>query len=400
MVSPARVVAHRVVLRVFEEGAYADRALRPELAGLSDPRDRALCKRLVFGVVQRWATLEHVVDAHARGALDPPVRAALWLGILQLHYLDGIADHAAISESVELAKPSPGHRLVNAVLRKVQREGLDLPPDTTPEGAAVRHSHPLWLVRRWWDELGPEDTRALLAADNEPAERALRVNTLRPVDPDLLPPGRREGDALVLDGPIDLAASPLFKAGHVTPQSRAAQRVAPFLAPKPGERVLDLCAAPGGKTTHLAALMEDRGEIVAVERHPGRAEALRATCERMGATCVTVVEADAAGFTTDVAFDRVLVDPPCSGLGTLRTHPDLRWRMTDDGVERLVALQDRIVAAARVALRPGGTLVYATCTISAREERVVGEERFQTLPHRDGTDGFYVARESGTGADG
>lgn len=392
-VSPARVAAHRVVLRVFEEGAYADRALRAELERLADPRDRSLCKRLAFGVVQRKGTLDHIVARHARGDLEPRVRAALWLGLEQLVFLDGIAPHAAISESVELAKPSRGHRVVNAILRRVQREGAELPDDGTPEGAAVRHSHPLWLVRRWWEELGPQETRALLAADNEPAELALRVNALRPPAEEALPPGRRAGDALVVTGPFDVAGSELFRTGAVTPQSRASQLVAPYLDPQPGERVLDLCAAPGGKTTHLAALMGDRGEIVAVERHPGRAEALRRTCARMGAASVTVVVGDAADFTTSVPFDRVLVDPPCSGLGTLRTHPDLRWRASEDGIARLVALQDRVVAAARAALAPGGTLVYSTCTISAAEERVTGDERLRTLPHHDGTDGFYIARE-------
>ncbi|MTD43503.1 16S rRNA (cytosine(967)-C(5))-methyltransferase RsmB [Conexibacter sp. W3-3-2] len=392
-VSPARATALRVVRRVFEQGAYADRALRAEAEGL-DPRERALAKRLVFGVVQRHGTLEWIVSRHAKGRLQPEVRAALWLGLEQLLFLDGIADHAAISESVELAKPGPGHKVVNAILRRVQREGIELPADTDPQGAAIRHSHPEWLVRRWWDELGADETRALLAANNEPAELVLRINTLVPVDASQLPPGRREDDALVLDGPFDLAGSPLFAAGAITPQSRAAQRVARFLGPRPGERVLDLCAAPGGKTAHLAALMGGEGDLVAVEQHTGRAGVLQRTCERLHARNVTVVVADASRFQTDRPFDRVLLDPPCSGLGTLRSHPDLRWRVTEAAITQLAALQDRMLQAARGALKPGGTLVYSTCTISREEERLVGDERFQTLPHRDGTDGFYVARET------
>lgn len=393
VVSPARATALRVVRRVFEQGAYADRALRAEAEGL-DPRERALAKRLVFGVVQRKGTLDWIIARHAKGHLQHEVRAALWLGLEQLLFLDGIADHAAISESVELAKPGPGHKVVNAILRKVQREGVQLPSDATPQGAAVRHSHPEWLVRLWWDELGADETRALLAANNEPSELALRVNTLVEFDGSLLPPGRREDDALVLDGPFDLPNSPLFAAGAITPQSRAAQRVARLLDPQPGERVLDLCAAPGGKTTHLAALMGNTGEVVAIEQHNGRAGVLQRTCQRLRATNVTVVVADASRFQTDRPFDRVLLDPPCSGLGTLRSHPDLRWRVTPEAIGQLVALQDQMLAAARGALKPGGTLVYATCTISRAEERLVGDERFQTLPHRDGTDGFYAARET------
>jgi 16S rRNA (cytosine967-C5)-methyltransferase len=395
-VSPARRAAHAVVLRVLADGAYADRALHGEARGL-EPRDRSLAKQLAFGTVQRRLTLDHVIAQRTKGALDPPVRAALQLGLFQLLFLDGVAEHAAIGEAVELAKPSPGHRLVNAVLRRVQREGVELPDDTTPAGAAVRHSHPEWLVRMWWDMLGADETRALLAADNEPAELALRVNPL--VDFDLGDiPGRREGDTIVVEGPFDALAHPGWAAGAFTPQSRASQLVAPELAPRPGERVLDLCAAPGGKTTHLAALMGGEGEVVAVERHPGRAAALVATCERMHAANVLVVVADAVDFRDAEGFDRVLLDPPCSGLGTLQSHPDLRWRATPEGIDRLAALQDAMLVSARANLRPGaaeGALVYSTCTISPREERLRGITRRQTLPNRDGTDGFYIARDGG-----
>jgi 16S rRNA (cytosine967-C5)-methyltransferase len=312
-------------------------------------------------------------------------------------FLDGVADHAAVGEAVELAKPSPGHRLVNAVLRRVQRDGAELPSDATPAGAAIRHSHPEWLVQMWWDELGAGETRALLAADNEPAELALRVNALAPEARLDDVPGRREGQTILVDGRFDAFAHPGWAAGWFTPQSRASQAVAPILAPRPGERVLDLCAAPGGKTTHLAALMQGEGEVVAVERHPGRAEALRRSCARMRAANVTVVCADATAFRDERGFDRVLLDPPCSGLGTLRSHPDLRWRTQPADIPRLARLQDALLRTARAALRPGGpqALVFSVCTISRREERLHGASRRRTLPHRDGTDGFYIARDGG-----
>lgn len=395
-VSPARAAAYAVVRRVLEQDAYADRALQTEAEKL-DPRERGLAKQLAFGAVQRRGTLDWVITRLAPGKpLDPEVRAALHIGLYE-HLFLNTADHAAIDQAVELAKPNYGFKLVNAILRRLQREGIELPPDDTIAGAAVHHSHPQWLVMLWWKQLGPEAARALMAANNEPAELALRVNTLAEVDEDALPPGRREGDALVVEGPFDVAGSPLFGAGVITPQSRAAQRVAPFLDPQPGERVLDLCAAPGGKTTHLAALMQGQGELVAVERHAGRARALGAACARMHAKNVEVVTGDAKHFTTGRAFDRVLVDPPCSGLGTLRTHPDLRWKMTAEAIDGLVAVQDAILVAARAALRPGGTLVYATCTISDAEDRLEAapEDRFRTLPHVDGTDGFSVARITG-----
>jgi 16S rRNA (cytosine967-C5)-methyltransferase len=392
-VTPARRAAHAVVRRTLVDGAFADRALHGEARGL-DTRDRALAKQLAFGAVQRRLTLDHVIAEHVDRRLEPDVRAALQLGLFQLLFLDGVAPHAAIGEAVELAKPSPGHRLVNAVLRRVQREGADLPSDETPEGAAIRHSHPLWLVELWWDWLGPEQTRALLAADNEPAELALRVNSLVEHDLDDIP-GERDGDAIVVDGPFDALAHAGYAAGAFMPQSRASQLVAPIVDPRPGERVLDLCAAPGGKTTHLAALMEGIGEVVAVERHPQRAKALKATCERMRAANVTVVTADAKDFDAEQGFDRVLLDPPCSGLGTLSSHPDLRWRVSPADIDRLAAEQDELLAAARRALRPGGTLVYSICTLSPREERLVTADVRRTLPPVHQTDGFYIARDGG-----
>jgi 16S rRNA (cytosine967-C5)-methyltransferase len=393
-VSPARRAAHAVVVHTLAEGAYADRALRGEARDL-DPRDRALAKQLAFGAVQRRLTLDWVIRDRvpSRRTLEPRVRAALQLGLFQLLFLDRVAEHAAIAEAVELAKPSPGHRLVNAVLRRVAREGVELPGDATPADAAVTHSHPEWLVRRWWDELGPSEARALLAADNEPAELALRINTLVTDEPPAGVPGRRaEGDAFVVTGGADLEHHPGFRAGAFLVQSRASQRVARTVDPRPGERVLDLCAAPGGKTTHLAALMRGEGEVVAVERHPGRAEALRHTCARLHARNVTVVTADAEHFRDDDGFDRVLLDPPCSGLGTLRSHPDLRWRASAGRIGELTRLQDTLLGAARANLRdPGGVLVFSVCTISRAEERLRGRERWRTLPSHDDTDGFYTA---------
>jgi 16S rRNA (cytosine967-C5)-methyltransferase len=393
--SPARRTALTVLRRVEEQGAYADRALHGDARDL-DARDRALAKRLVFGTVQRRGTLDWIIAQHVDRKLDPQVRAALLLGLYQLLYTD-VPAHAAVAESVELAKPSPGAKLVNAVLRKVQREGVKLPADDNPKGASIVHSHPEWLTLLWWDWLGADEARALLAADNEPAELALRINPLAGIEVDL--EGRREDDAIVVEGPLDVLAHPLYVAGAITPMSRASQRVARAVDPQPGERILDLCAAPGGKTTHLAALMGDRGEIVAVEKHPQRAKALTAQAQRLHASSVKVHVGDAKAIDPEQLggrFDRVLVDPPCSGLGTLRTHPDLRWRATPEAIEVLRREQEAIVAAARSVLAPGGRLVYSTCTLSPREEIVSGDA-IRTLPHRDGTDGFYIAIADGRG---
>jgi 16S rRNA (cytosine967-C5)-methyltransferase len=438
MPAPARHCAFAVLRRVFEDGAWADRALRGEAERLGlDARDLALATRLAYGAVQRRATLDHVIEMLSGRSLDrlePAVIAALRLGIFQLVYLDRVPDHAAVGESVELAKAESrgGAGLVNAVLRRAAREAAALVgalPDGTPEQAALRHSHPEWIARLWWDTFGGDTARALMAADNEPAEAALRANTLRIAAADLAqrlpvetePAGE---DGLIVLEPFDAHAAPEWREGLFMPQSRAAMAVARVLAPEPGERVLDLCAAPGGKTTHLAALMRDKGELVAVERHTGRAEALRRTAARMGATCIDVRVADAAE-PAGGPYDRVLVDPPCSDLGTLASRPDARWRKTADQPERLARTQGAILRAGADALAPGGTLVYSTCTISPTEnERVIDaflaeREEFeaddlrrelpvwqhpsvpfhlQTLPHRDGTEGFFIARLRRRGA--
>ncbi|MEA2310082.1 MAG: rRNA (cytosine967-C5)-methyltransferase [Solirubrobacteraceae bacterium] len=421
--------------RVFEDGAWADRALHGEVARLGlDPRERALATTLAYGAVQRRATLDHVIGQLAGrpvGKLEPAVRAALRLGVFQLVYLDRIPAHAAVGESVALTKPdSPaGAKLVNAVLRRAAREARGIVaalPDGTPEEAALAHSHPDWIARLWFEALGPEAARALMEAGNRPAEAALRANTLRTSAGELAAelgvashPAELLPEGLVLDAPFDAFASPLWERGRFMPQSRAAMAVARTLAPRPGDRVLDLCAAPGGKTTHLAALMEDQGAIVAVERHTGRARALERTAQRMGAGCVEVRTGDASARHEAAAYDRVLVDPPCSDLGTLASRPDARWRKAESLPGELARVQAAILRAGADALKPGGTLVYSTCTISPEENEGVVEaflaERadfraddlrsewpvwqhpgvpayVQTLPHRDATDGFFIAR--------
>jgi 16S rRNA (cytosine967-C5)-methyltransferase len=424
-VSPARRVAFTVVRETFEDGAHTDRALRAEAAhaGL-EGRELAFATRLAYETVQRRRTLDALIaDLAERDVerLDPPVLAALRLGLVQLAFLGGVADHAAVDQSVELAKAAGrGHGLVNAVLRRAAGEArgrVAALPDDTPEAAALRHSHPDWVARLWWDAIGADHARALMAADNEPAETAVRVNTLV-ADPAAV--AERTGGRCVdgLEEGVVLDRVPALGA-ELMPQSRASMAVARVLGPRPGERVLDLCAAPGAKATHLAALMEDRGEVVAVERDADRADELRATCERLRAGCVEVRVADAREVVAHEAFDRVLVDPPCSGLGTLQARPDLRWRVRAADLDGLVARQAAILDAASAALRPGATLVYSTCTLSPRENEgqvaALVERRpdlevddlhgdhplwqhpdvprfLQTMPHRHGTAGFFIAR--------
>ena len=397
--SPARRAAFRVVRRVAEQGAFADQALHAEAQGL-EPRERALARQLAFAAIQRRRTLDHVVSALTGGRkkLDPPIRAALHLGLVQILFLDGIPDHAAVSETVELAKRNRGSGLVNAVLRRATREGRAIVDAIDDE--AVRESIPDWLAALWRDAYGSETAGALMRRANEPLELALRANRLK-ATPDEVAAGVggrvAEGDAVIVDGALDAHGHPLWHAGAYMPQSRSSQRVAPFLDPQPGERILDLGSAPGGKATHMAALMGDEGEIVAVERDADRADALRTTLDRMGATSVRIDVADAGEPRADGPFDRVLAAPPCSGLGTLQAKPDLRWRMTPERIRGLVSEQRRILATATGAVRPGGVVVWSTCTLNpAENEELVQGEQMILFPHETRSGGFQVTRLEST----
>jgi len=407
MIAPARRAAYEVVMRVFEQDAYADRAFVSAAASL-DSRDRALAQRLAYGTVQRVRMLDHGIEALGRRPvrkLDPPVRAALRLGAYQLGYLDSVPAHAAVGESVELVREAGLERAVkftNAVLRRLSegfRDLLSSLPERNAVEAALKHSYPDWAAETWWRELGPEDALALMRAQNEPAETVVRLNRRKQ--------GHVEGrpdpgfpDALHVDRVDERALAE----GLIWPQSRGSQLAGLAVGSRESERVLDLCAAPGGKATQLA------GQVIAVEKHPGRARELEENVRRLGADNVTVVCADGLELPPELGgFDRTLVDAPCSGLGILASRPDLRWRS-----QPLPELQLALLRAAAERLRPGGTITYSVCTVNVVEnEEVVdalglapeplGEEWPQfrhprrpefllTLPHVHRTSGFFIAR--------
>jgi 16S rRNA (cytosine967-C5)-methyltransferase len=402
----ARQAAYQVVLRVFEDDAYADRVLRQAAAGL-DKRDRALAQRLAFGTVQRARTLDHAIGTLGKRPvrkLDPPVRAALRLGAYQLGFTD-VATHAAVNETVELVRGARLERAVaftNAVMRRLSvglSALLESLGEETPTAAALKHSYPDWVAELWWEELGRDDALALMRAQNEAPERVVRINR------------RKSGDVVGRPDPdlpdalhVERVDEEALAAGLIWPQSRGSQLAGLAVGSRPGERTLDLCAAPGGKATQL------EGEVVAVELHPGRARELEENCRLLGADNVTVVNADATKLPAELTgFDRVLVDAPCSGLGVLAARPDLRWR-----AQPLPELQLELLRVAKERVKPGGTIVYAVCTINAEENEAIvdafglkpeplGEEWPQfrhprrpefllTLPHIQRTSGFFIAR--------
>jgi 16S rRNA (cytosine967-C5)-methyltransferase len=397
MVSPARRAAYETVLRVFEQDAYADRALRTAAASL-DQRDRALAQRLAYGTIQRVRTLDYAIEELGRRPvrkLDPPVRAALRIGAYELGFL-GTPRHAATNEAVELVRVARLDRAVaftNAVLRRVG-DGIAALIETLPEGA-LRHSYPDWVEQVWTRDLGRDGALELMRAQNEAPETVVRLV-------------REEIDGEPTDVPgayrVDRVDERALAEGRIWPQSRGSQLAGLVVGSREGERILDLCAAPGGKATQLL------GEVTAVEKHPGRARELEENAARLGARNVAVVRADARELPPELRdYDRALVDAPCSGLGVLASRPDLRWR-----AEPLPGLQLELLRAAAERVRPGGAIVYSVCTINADENEAVvdgsglnpeplGEEWPQfahprrpefllTRPDVHGTSGFFIAR--------
>ena len=454
-VSPSRALAFATIRAAFEDGAFTERAFRAEADRLAlAGRDRAQAQRLAFGAVQRRGTtdaaIERLADRSTR-LLDPPVLAALRLGLYELLFADGTPDHAAVDQAVEMVKTAgAGHAagFANAILRRAIRDRATLTATlladhSTPAAAAIADSAPKWLAEMWWDELGPEAARGVLAACNEPAEVAMRVNALR-TDRDTLLARLAEAGvearapqadwplaaaaSIVIEGRTGEAVPAMVAAGELTPQSRGSAAVVEILDPQEGDHVLDLCAGPGIKTGQIAERMNDRGEVISVELDSARAAETAAQATRLGLRSVSVIEADATKGAIGPSFDRVLLDAPCSDLGALASRPDARWRKSPKTIQRLTEVQDELLRNAAAVLAPGGTFLYSTCTISRREneERVAAllraseagdvpslqlddlgaltpelaapaERRcLQLRPDRDRTTGFFIARFSRT----
>ncbi|MEB3352136.1 MAG: 16S rRNA (cytosine(967)-C(5))-methyltransferase RsmB, partial [Cyanobacteriota bacterium] len=388
------------VLQAVEGGAYADIALERAL-GRSPlaPADRGLATELAYGCVRQRRLLQAWIDALGRrSAVDQPpkLRSVLELGIYQLLFCRRVPAAAAVHTSVALAQQLELGRLapvVNGLLRELQRrragadadapwQGLAL-PSAAAASLGLRHSLPAWLAEALLDWSTPEQAEAFARACNAPAPLDLRVNRLRSTREDLL---AELAAAEVVAEPLEGLATGLslreppgdprrlsgYGAGRWCVQDRTAQRIVPLLDPQPGELVLDACAAPGGKSSHCAERMDDTGEVWAVDRSEARLGRLRANAERLGLTCVRPLVADAATLAAERPdwhgrFHRILVDAPCSGLGTLARHADARWRLKPGAIDGLVDLQTRLLLGLAPLLRPGGRLVLALCTIHPRE---------------------------------
>ena len=439
-----RQLASDILAKVDARKAYADILLDRALkAATLNERDRALLTELTYGTLRWRGNIDGQLSRYLRQPLaktDPLIRNLLRVSVYQLRFLDKIPDHAAVNEAVELARNHSGGKsagFVNAVLRNFLR-GKDrviglAPKDESVAGLAVTYSHPEWLVKRWIDEFGVEAAKTLMRANNERGILVLRVNCLKCTRVKLLDRFLEAGikaeatqwspqGISVLSGPaVDKLSG--FAQGYFQIQGEASQLVAYLLSPLPGERILDACAAPGGKSTHLGEFMKDEGELVAIDISARGIVKIRDNAARLGLKSLRVLSADASAELADKLrepYDRVLVDAPCSGLGTLRGHPEIKWHRDENDIRRLSRLQSKILSRVAGYLKPGGALVYATCTLSREENEeivesflahhkefeledaarylpgqathMVREKYFVALPHRDNTDGFFAAR--------
>ncbi len=440
MKSTPRALAVSILAKVDRKGAFAERELDEGLRSgkLEDPRDRRLLTEIVYGTLRMRGRLDWIIDSlypPGSAALDADIRNTLRTGLYQLFFLDRVPEYAVVSEAVAIAKKTrmAAAALVNAVLRNAVRARREIAypdPDGDPVGhLSVFHSHPRWLVERLIAVMGVPEATAFCKADNEIPPLTVRVNSLkadrRAVEEELRKlglasrPTTLSPDGLDIHGNADaLWKTACFREGRIQIQDEGSQLISHIAGPIPGDSVLDLCAGTGGKTHHLAQLMRNRGRIVACDISAEKIQALRENAARLGVSIVETRTADAASDAlAGERFDRVLVDAPCSGLGTLRRNPEIRWRLTPERLRSLAELQGAILHAAADCVKPAGTLVYVTCSPLPEENEAVvlpflkrypeyrlsrpaapaaakllcGDGFLRTLPHRHGTDGFFAA---------
>ncbi|HEY2953368.1 MAG TPA: 16S rRNA (cytosine(967)-C(5))-methyltransferase RsmB, partial [Verrucomicrobiae bacterium] len=421
-----RQIAARVLQRHAGRTDYLENVLEQELAGKSlPPSDRGLAQELAFGVVRWQATLDWLITRKTAGRPQKtPLQILLRLGLYQMFWLDRIPDHAAVHETVEMAKHlgyGPQAGFINAVLRGYLRERDQTEQalaDLKLTQPALGYSHPDWLCARWQLRWGEEKVRRLLQWNNTPPRTFARVNALRATADQLRSQWEKEGvaarlfscdwagESLIyeLESHPSLAALPSFRSGFFYVQDPSTLLAVRELNPQPGETILDLCAAPGGKTTLIAQLMQNRGRIVAQDDSPDRLKWVEENSVRLGVSCVETSGPSTFGPRPSTLFDRILVDAPCSNTGVMSRRVDLRWRIRPEEIDRLRAAQLALLRRAVEQLRPGGTLVYSTCSLEPEENGEVVtsflaeraefklEHERELQPFTDGVDGAYVAR--------
>ena len=420
-----RLAATKILYDVATRGAYSNVALAQTLrAEKFSDLDRKFCTELVFGAIKAGASLDWKISkylARPTKKIDEKILAVLRTGFYQIFFLDRVPNSAAVNESVELAKKFCGlsaSKFVNAVLRAAVREPQKsaFPAGDDVKSLALKNFHPAWLVKMFAEEFGLDATKKILTFDNTEPPLCLRVNFLKTTREKILAVLKNSGvqaepstfapEGIICRGHGALDKFQPLRDGLCQVQDESSMTAARFLNPQPGEFVIDCCAAPGGKSTHMAELMKNRGRIVAADIYDTKLEHIAQNAKRLGIKIIepTLIDARDIGEKFFAQADKVLVDAPCSGLGVLRRKADLRWKKNPDELEALPALQEKILDGAAKTLKPGGILVYSTCTIIRRENQNVVEkflaahENFKLvetkifLPHVTGTDGFFSAK--------
>ncbi len=433
-----RGTAVRLMNRVERSDAYLDRLIDAELRSTEmNELDKGLMVEIITGVVRWRMKLDWILTGFFHGNFtkaETNIKNALRVGLYQILFLDRVPNSAAVNESVEFIKRLRGQKvadLVNAVLRNIIRNIDNIrypdPKEDRIQYLAVVESHPAWMVRRWVGRYGYDETAKMLKANNIPPDLTLRVNRLK-IDfkyfLDRLEEGQMQFErSQALDYFVrvhhmaGIGQSEMFQKGFFVVQDESAGLAVKLLDPQPGDRVIDMCAAPGGKTTFIGELMRNLGEIVAVDRYESRLNLVRAACQRLGIANAHFVTADASELKT-LPADRVIVDAPCSGLGVLSKKPDAKWKREFLDLVSLVAIQEGILENAATLVKPGGVLVYSTCTIEPEENAeliqrfvtrhpefsiepashfvppavVNPDGAIETLPQRHGMDGSYAVR--------
>ncbi len=411
----ARKTAVKVLLKIEKEGAYSNLAVAEALKNAElTPQDKALATALIYGVLDRKITLDFILSKFLKTPVsktEPFTLAVLRTALYQIKYMDKIPESAAVNEAVKIMKSSKFGRnsgFVNGVLRSVLRTEVDLPQGDNAEDLSIKYSCPLWIVKSFLKDYGAEDTKALLEESIKPAGTVLRINTVK-TDIEMVKsklsdlPFKEGENCLELVKGIDISKSELYKEGLVYVQDYASQMAVAILDPKKGDRVLDMCSAPGSKAFTMANLMENDGEIVACDLYPHRVELIEKSARRLGIKIIKSRVLDATEFDENLGqFDCILCDVPCSGLGVIRRKPEIKYTKSDDFGE-LENIQLAIVKNALRYLKKGGKLLYSTCTLRKAENEklvnslkkeyndlyLISEKTF--MPHKDGTDGFYCA---------
>lgn len=442
MVLSARELAFNILLDVDQKGAFSNISMEGHLDGKIRIEESNLVREIVYGVLENELYIDHILRKASKiriKKIHPKILLILRMGIYQLAFMDRIPSSAAVNESVNLAKKH-GHKgsigFVNGVLRNINRnkeEFMKISVKDRKEYISIKYSHPKWLVERWIDEFGEEFTEKICRANNNTPELNIRVNNLKTNKENLktsleknnliVREGKYSKDSLIVENPTRITDLEEFKLGHFFIQDESSSLVGQLMNPEPGSLVLDLCSAPGGKATHMAEIMGNRGRVLSRDVYMKKLEIIRENARRLGVEIIETKVEDGRKYNEDLkeVADYLLIDAPCSGFGLIRRKPEIKWNRKEGDIEELVELQYEILDNGKDYLKVGGTMVYSTCTIENDENinlinRFLNENRnfklvnientmenqdnihtlekgyIQLYPHIHGTDGFFIAK--------